>query len=63
MVTPSKSKFLTPQEATELIGISRSKLYNLINNGYLERHRLPDNSRKVFLLRSEVEGLVTSNLS
>ena len=55
---------LTSEQATELLGISRTTLYSLIERKLLTKHTKPFGKgmggRRIFFLRSEVEALAES---
>jgi excisionase family DNA binding protein len=55
---------LTPEEAAEVLGISRSKLYELLRRGDLPSVRI-DGSRRVAtsVLRAYVDSLLPQALS
>ena len=57
MLTESKNNLLTIAEATELLKISKSSIYEMVKDGRLPSVRLPG-VRRVFVRRSDLEALI-----
>lgn len=57
MLTESKNNLLTIAEATELLKISKTTIYEMVKDGRLPSVRLPG-VRRVFVRRSDLEGLI-----
>lgn len=51
-----KSEFINSSEVMELLSISKSAFYNLINNDILKRYQIP-NTRIYRFKRTEVNSL------
>ena len=56
-MTESKNNLLTIAEATELLKISKSSIYEMVKDGRLPSVRLPG-VRRVFVRRSDLEALI-----
>jgi excisionase family DNA binding protein len=50
-------KYISVKEAIKTLGVSRSSLYKLINNGILKTYSLPGIGRRTFIDKEELEGL------
>ena len=57
MLTESKNNLLTIAEATELLKISKTTIYEMVKDGRLPSVRLPG-VRRVFVRRSDLEVLI-----
>jgi excisionase family DNA binding protein len=54
------SPWLTPEEAADYLGISRSRLYQYVREGSMPGHYLPD-SNMIRLNRDELDAWVKSD--
>lgn len=52
----ANDKYIVAGEAAKLLGVSKNRIYNLVNGKYLTAYYLPD-SKTMRLLRSEVMAL------
>jgi excisionase family DNA binding protein len=53
-----RSPWLTPEQAAELLGCKRRRIYDLVSDGRLTRHR--DGPRRLLLDREEVMQRVSA---
>lgn len=49
--------YIPLKEARELLGVSRTKIWNLVKDGTLKKYEDPLDKRKTLVLRADVEKL------